>query len=280
MFRPLAFKAMGQEHHEAGHPEPFAFARRDELVEHDLRAVGEVAELGFPEGERVGFGEGIPVFEAEDGVFGEHRIDDLVARLAFADGVQGVVAFLGILVHQRGVALRERAAGAVLPCEADGVAFEHEGPEGHGLGGGPVEALAGFEHLLLGVEKAFHGAVEREAVGRAAERVAHFRDRFGGDGGLAALVAFALLVEVAPPAIEPVGLVGLEGLAGFEFLVELGLEGGLHVLDFAFGDQPVAHQPFGVELERRLVGLDLLVHQRVREHGLVALVMAEPAVAE
>jgi hypothetical protein len=48
VFRPLPFIAVRQQADEAGHAQPFALARRDELVEHDLRAVGEVAELRLP----------------------------------------------------------------------------------------------------------------------------------------------------------------------------------------------------------------------------------------
>ena len=54
MLRPLALVAVRQQHHEAGHAQPFALARGDELVDHDLRAVGEIAELRFPERQRFG----------------------------------------------------------------------------------------------------------------------------------------------------------------------------------------------------------------------------------
>ena len=85
---------------------------------------------------------------------------------------------------------------------------------------------------------------------------------------------------MAPAPVEPVGLVGAVILAGLELLVELRLERGLHVLDLAFGDQPVGHQPIGVFLQRGLLALDVLVHLGVGEHGLVALVVTEAAVAE
>ena len=48
VFRPLPFIPMRQQADEAGHAEPFAFAGTDELVKHDLRAIGEIAELRFP----------------------------------------------------------------------------------------------------------------------------------------------------------------------------------------------------------------------------------------
>ena len=34
----------------------FIFARGDELVDDDLRAIGEIAELRFPQDQRLGFG--------------------------------------------------------------------------------------------------------------------------------------------------------------------------------------------------------------------------------
>ena len=42
-----------QQHHETGHAQPLVLAGTDELVNHDLGAIGEIAELGFPERENV-----------------------------------------------------------------------------------------------------------------------------------------------------------------------------------------------------------------------------------
>src|ERR1700742_4061568 len=46
---PLALIAMRQEQSEAGYAAPLSFARADELVDDDLRAVGKIAELTFPD---------------------------------------------------------------------------------------------------------------------------------------------------------------------------------------------------------------------------------------
>ena len=126
VFRPLSLEAMRQEHHQTGHTEPFRLARGDELVEHDLGTVGEIAELGLPHHKGIWLRQRIAVFETQDRIFGEHRVDDLVLRLTLTDVVQRVVAFFGLLVDEGGVALREGAARAVLTGEADGVAFEHQ----------------------------------------------------------------------------------------------------------------------------------------------------------
>ena len=79
MLRALAFVAMRQEQREPAQAAPLRFARADELVDDDLRAVHEVAELAFPDDERRRIGGRVAVFEAEHGFFGQHRVGDLEA---------------------------------------------------------------------------------------------------------------------------------------------------------------------------------------------------------
>ena len=68
VLRPLALVAVGQQHDEAAHPQPLAFAGRDELVDHHLGAVGEIPELRLPQGEGVGVGQREAVLEAQHGL--------------------------------------------------------------------------------------------------------------------------------------------------------------------------------------------------------------------
>ena len=49
MLRSLPLITVRQQHHQSGEQSPFVFARGDELIDHNLRAVGKVAELRFPE---------------------------------------------------------------------------------------------------------------------------------------------------------------------------------------------------------------------------------------
>lgn len=53
VLRALAFVAVRQEQRQARDPAPLGFASGDELVDHHLRAVGEVAELRFPDAQRI-----------------------------------------------------------------------------------------------------------------------------------------------------------------------------------------------------------------------------------
>ena len=87
-------------------------------------------------------------------------------------------------------------------------------------------------------------------------------------------------LEAGPFAVEPVGLVGLVAGAGLEFGIEPGAPVGLGLLDLAFGHHAFGDQALGIDLERRRMRGDLLVHHRLGEGRLVALVVAVPAIAE
>ena len=94
---PCAFVAVRQEQREPAQAAPLRFARADELVDDDLRAVDEVAELAFPDHERVRIGGRVAVLEAHHGLFGQHRVDDLeraaAARRCAAAGCSAAPLF-------------------------------------------------------------------------------------------------------------------------------------------------------------------------------------------
>ena len=60
----------------------------------------------------------------------------------------------------------------------------------------------------------------------------------------------------------------------------MGAPAGLHLLDFALGDDAFGDQLLAVDFQRGRMRADLLVHQRLGERGLVAFVVAEAPVAE
>src|SRR5690349_25059868 len=76
VLRSLTFVAVGEEERDAAAALPLRFATGDELVDHDLGAVGEVTELGFPDAEHFRVVERVAVIEAEYGRFGEQGIVD------------------------------------------------------------------------------------------------------------------------------------------------------------------------------------------------------------
>src|SRR5215471_20199172 len=71
VLRPVALVAVRQEQREPESLTPLRQAGDDELVEDDLRAVDEVAELRLPEDERLGSGDRVAVLEADGGVLGQ-----------------------------------------------------------------------------------------------------------------------------------------------------------------------------------------------------------------
>ena len=88
VLRALAFVAVGQQQGEAAEQAPLVFAGGDELVDDDLRAVGEVAELRFPEDEGFGVVAAVAILEAQHAGLGEDRVVDAEARLIRIDVVE------------------------------------------------------------------------------------------------------------------------------------------------------------------------------------------------
>ena len=156
VLRPLPFVAVRQEQREAAEAAPLGLARADELVDDDLRAVGEVAELAFPDHQAVGVGGRVAVLEAEHRFLGQQRIDDAEARLSRLQVLERDVGGAGRLVVADGVAVEERAAAAVLAGQADLVAFLEQAGVGQRLGEAPVEQQLAGGHPAPVVDDLLH----------------------------------------------------------------------------------------------------------------------------
>src|SRR5579872_6826742 len=74
MFRTLSLIAVRQQHHEAREQIPFVFARGNELVDDDLRAVGEISELRFPQNQSLGVIAAESILESDYSRFRKRRI--------------------------------------------------------------------------------------------------------------------------------------------------------------------------------------------------------------
>src|SRR6187431_2749653 len=81
MLRPLSFVTMREEEDDSARPLPFRFRRNDELIDDGLRAVGEIAELRFPNAEHFWVIERVSVIESEHGRFREQAVVNANARL-------------------------------------------------------------------------------------------------------------------------------------------------------------------------------------------------------
>src|SRR6516162_2825580 len=170
---PLAFVSMGEKHDEAGEQLPLVFAGDDELIDDDLCAVGEVAELRLPHYQSLREIARETVFEAEDGGFGELGVVDLDAGLSGREVAKGHVLFLVDDVNENRVALVEGTAAAVLAAKADGNALHGERPKCQRFGHPVIERTLTVSHLAALLEKLLHLGVDVEAFRIFRKRVSN-----------------------------------------------------------------------------------------------------------
>ena len=76
----LAFVAVGQQEHERRRQSPLRAAGRDELIEHHLGAVDEIAVLRFPDHEAPRLLHVVAELEADGRVLAERAVVDLERR--------------------------------------------------------------------------------------------------------------------------------------------------------------------------------------------------------
>ena len=131
--------------------------------------------------------------------------------------------------------------------------------------------------------KALDRLVDVEALRNAGDAFGEPLQPVLVDGGFAAPIVVGNIgggFDASPAAVQPVGLVGRIMLAGLEFGVEPATPVGAHSLALVVADDALGRQLLGVDLQSRRMRLDLAVHQRLGERGLVALVVAVAPIAE
>src|SRR5690606_16390057 len=113
-------------------------------------------------------------------------VDDLVICLLRPEMVERNVTVLVPLIVEYGVSLGEGPAFRILAGKPYRIALEQDRAEGESLGGRPVDALAGLDHLLAVVEEPADGAVDLKVLRHFGELAADFLERLDRHGGLAA----------------------------------------------------------------------------------------------
>ncbi|GBD41382.1 hypothetical protein HRbin39_00763 [bacterium HR39] len=279
VLRPLPLVAVRQQAHQPRHAQPLALAGADELVEVDLSAVGEVAELRLPDGEAVGIGDGVAVLEPQHALLREHAVDDLHRRLVGCEMREGDVPLLGGLVDDDGVALGEGAAAHVLAREAHGEALHQQGGEGEVLGRGPVDPLARLDGPAPLGDDAAKARVHVEPLGQLRHLQPELAQPLDRHRGGAAHVAGRGGAKTPPVALQPVRLVGAIAARGLVGGLQFAHAGVPHGLRLARRDHPLLLEPPREDLPHRGVLGDLLVHERLGEARFVALVVAVTPVA-
>jgi hypothetical protein len=94
----LTFIAVRQQHDQTAGTAPLRLTGRDELVDDNLGAVGEVAELAFPD-EFIRIGRGITVIESQHSFFGQHGVVAVEASLLFLQVLQRMIGTSSQLVR-------------------------------------------------------------------------------------------------------------------------------------------------------------------------------------
>ena len=260
-------------------PAPFRLARGDELVDDDLRAVHEVAELPFPDDERRRVGGRVAVLEAEHRLLGQRRIDDAEPHLVLGDARERNVGLAGRLVVQHRMAMEERAARRVLAGQADVVAIREQRRVGHGLRRAPVERQLVGVHARPVVDDSRDARMQRETRGRLRERLGERVEPLAVHRRRDLLRPVAIDVA-APVHRELVAGRAREGARLRAILLEALAVILHHLRGLALGQQPVLLEPLAVDLAGGRVLADRLVHDRLRRGRLVRLVVAVAAVAD
>ncbi len=181
VLRSLALVAVRQEQRQAAESAPFGFAGADELVDHDLGAVGEIAELAFPDHQRLRLGAGVAVLEAQDGLLGQQGVDDPERVGPVGERAERHVLAIVDLAVQDGMAMEERAATAVLADDSDVMPFGEQGRVGHGLGKPPVHVGVAAGHFRTAFHDALYAAVQPDVRRDARNRLTEFGDAFRTD---------------------------------------------------------------------------------------------------
>lgn len=85
---PHAFVSVREQHNESALPRPLGLTRRYELIDNDLGRISEVAELGFPNDQRVRARQRIAQLKPEYGELRQRAIAHRVLGLAWPQVVQ------------------------------------------------------------------------------------------------------------------------------------------------------------------------------------------------
>ncbi len=271
----LAFVAVGEKQDHARLLRPLGVAGTDELVGDGLGAIGEVAELGFPAHQRLGRGHRVAVLKAHARVLTQQRIEHVELTLVVGEVLEWDPRLVGDPVDHGGEALAERAATAVLPDEADGAALHEQRAEGQQFTGRPIDGTVGDgvrAALQLGTDLGMDRETLRKHQVGAGDCIHHVL----ADRG--ALIRAELLRVVGRACVGLVldgGHLGL-GEDGLKALPELLADR----LGVRVGDVAAADEGLGVETARRPLLFDQVVHQRLREARIVALVVTAASVAD
>ncbi len=276
VLRALALVAVRQEQDEPRGTAPLGLPRDDKLVDHRLRDVREVPVLGLPQDERLLRVHRVAVLEADDGDLREGAVVDRERGLRLREMLQRHVGLIGFYVVEGRVALGEGPPRRVLSGEPDRGAVLQERAERERLGVAPIYLVAVAVQLPAVLpEEPPELRVRVEALRGFQKGLVDPHEPLGRDCRLRDLDE------------RGVGLVGDRVLLGELFVIRLfadflHLRHDVfdHLVGLALLEDAAILQRLGPDLAHGRMVVDDLVHLRLRVCRLVALVVAEAAVAD
>ena len=183
MLGPLPFEAVRQQHHQAAGLSPFLLAAGDELVDHDLRSVGEIAELRFPDHQRQRVGHAVAEFKAQHGILAQRTVEHVEAGLLGRDMLQRHVVLAGFRIVKRQVALAKGAAAGILAAEPDRGSFQRQSAKGQRFGEGPVDIAATGDQVAALLDEAAQFGMQVEVVCESRHAADHSFEHLRVDRG-------------------------------------------------------------------------------------------------
>ena len=274
VFGALALMGVRQQEGEPGGDAPLGQAGGQELVDDDLGAVDEIAELRLPHHQGVGGGHRVSIFEAQRRQLGQRAVVDFERGEGSGQSLHRAEGLTGGGVVQHQMPVTEGAPLRVLSRQPHRDPLGEQGGEGQGLGVAPVDAALGAHGgpppfqlpLELGMDR------ERLRIGQQLivqgvqglgldRRSRVFEHQFGRCG------------------LRRLGL-GLRGLEALLLVDQMLIGGRITLLDFLGGQHALGDQRPAVSLPNRRMRLDPFGHPRLGVAGFVALVVAVAAVAD
>ena len=191
---------------------------------------------------------------------------------------RAVIPLFSILVVQHGMAMRERAAPDILAGQPDAVVFVEQRRVRQRFAHAPVERKRALAHRAPVGHHLLDSRMQLETRGNGRDLLRQRlqlpdRNRRGGRIG-----PVAILVR-RPVDGERRLVVRDDGLVRVLAAVHRGAVCGHHAVRLLGRDDAGRDQPVRVQLARSRMLRDLLVHQRLRNHRLVGLVVALAAEA-
>ena len=114
VLRPLALETVRQQQNKSAGLIPFRFRRAQELINNDLRAIDEIAELGFPKNESQRVGHAIAELKTHHRIFTEQAVNGLKLDLVWLQVLESHVAIAALVIVELEMALSKRSAAHVF----------------------------------------------------------------------------------------------------------------------------------------------------------------------